>query len=63
MGNYKGDYIGKHNGTLYCVRWMQYQYVVYCHVDNRTRRNIDIVFKRPADIRIFLSHNECIRIS
>ena len=63
MGNYRGDYLGKRNGTLYCVRWLQNQYVVYCHADNHIRRNFNIVYKRPADIRVFLSHNECVRIN
>ena len=60
---YKGDYKGKRNGTLYCVRWFNNQYVIYCHAGNYNAGSFDIVYKRPADMRIFLLRNDCMRVS
>ena len=63
MGSYRGDYRGKRNGTLYCVRWFHNQYVVYCHAGSYKERAFDIVYKRPADMGVFLAHHDCIRVS
>ena len=63
MGIYTGDYKSRHNDKLYCVRWLNNQYVIYCHAGNFKDNNFSMIFKRPADMRIFLLRNHCVRVS
>ena len=63
MGIYVGEYKSSRNGNLYYVRWLNNQYVIYCHSGNHVGNSLSMVFKKPADMSIFLLQNNCVRVN